>query len=214
MEATSTVRASILARFPRVYPILDTAHLDNIGDSALRIAESLAHAGVRIAQFRHKGAFTREKYAEAAAVGAVFQSAGACYIVNDRADIAMAVGADGVHVGQEDLPPDLVRCLIGSGMLLGYSTHNATQLADDECRWANYLAIGPVFGTSSKRNPDPVVGLAGVREARSLADKPLVAIGGIALESAGDVFSAGADGVAMISSISLENLTRWMALER
>ncbi len=214
MDATATVRASMLARFPRVYPIIDTTHLERVGADAVRMAESLAEAGARIAQYRHKGAFTRAKYAQAEAVGAVCRRAGVCYILNDRADIAMALGADGVHVGQEDLPLELVRQLIGQDMLLGYSTHSATQLAADECRWADYLAIGPVFGTSSKQNPDPAVGLEGVRTARSLTGKPLVAIGGIALGTAEQVISSGADAVSMISSVSLQNLERWMAIER
>ena len=213
MDPMPCGRASILTRFPRVYPIVDTIHLDRVGARALELAESFASAGVRIAQYRHKGAFTRARFAEAKALGIEFRRTGVCYIVNDRADIAMAIGADGVHVGQEDLPPELVRRLIGRGMLLGYSTHNAAQLAGEQCTWADYLAIGPVFGTVSKRNPDPVVGLDGVRTARSMTDKPLVAIGGIALENAERVIRSGADGVSMISSVSPQNLERWMAME-
>lgn len=213
MDSKPSGRASILTCFPRVYPIIDTAHLDRVGSRALELADAFAGAGVRIAQYRHKGAFTRARYAEAKALGIAFRRAGVCYIVNDRADIAMALGADGVHVGQEDLQPELVRRLIGRGMLLGHSTHNAAQLAGEQCRWADYLAIGPVFGTSSKQNPDPVVGLEGVRTARSITDKPLVAIGGIALENAEQVIRSGADGVSMISSVSPRNLERWMAIE-
>lgn len=212
MGSTPSVRASVLARFPRIYPIIDTAHLERVGASALQWAEALADAGVRIAQYRHKGAFTRARYEEAKAVGVVFRRAAVCYIVNDRADIAMALGADGIHVGQEDLPPELVRRLIGREMLLGYSTHSAAQLAAEQCRWADYLAIGPVFGTVSKRNPDPVVGLDGVRTARSLTAKPLVAIGGIALENVDQVIRSGADGVSMISSLSLDAMDRWTAI--
>ena len=216
-RATGTVvalKAPILARFPRVYPIVDTVHLNRMGVDPIEMAESLATAGVRIAQYRHKGAFTRARFAEARAVGAVFRRAGVCYILNDRADVALALGADGVHVGQEDLPPKDVRRLIGHEMLLGYSTHNAAQLCSAECRWADYLAIGPVFGTVSKQNPDPVVGLHGVRHARSMTDKPLVAIGGIALESAANVISAGADSLSVISSLTPENLPQWMPMER
>ena len=201
MDIPPPRKSATLARFPRVYPILDTAHLQLTGSSAVGMAEALSEAGARIAQYRHKGDFTRRLYDEAAAVGRIFRAAGVCYIVNDRADIAMALGADGVHVGQDDLPVDLVRQLVGEGMILGYSTHNASQLAAAECRLADYLAIGPVFRTASKRNPDPVVGLEGVRIARSLTDKPLVAIGGIIPGNAGDAFVAGADSVSMISGV-------------
>ena len=214
MKARPSPRSVDLQRFPRVYPILDSGSLGARGVSAVRLARSLAEAGVRIAQFRHKGPFTRAAYEQAARVAAVFRASGTCFVVNDRADIALALGADGVHVGQEDLPPDVVRGLVGPAMLLGYSTHNAGQLVAQECRWADYLAIGPAFGTSTKRDPDPVVGLAGVREARSLTAKPLVAIGGIDLGNARDVFAAGADSVSMISALSVANLADWMLMER
>ncbi len=204
--------SAVAARFPSVYPILDTEHLASSGIGAVRLAEAMASAGIRIAQYRHKGSFTRDVFEEAAAVGAVLQSRGARFIVNDRADIAMALGADGVHVGQGDLPVGDVRRIVGPEMVVGYSTHNATQLSGEECSHADYLAIGPVFATSSKLNPDPVVGLDGVRQARSLTDKPLVAIGGIAIESAGEVLLAGADSVAMISGISVGNLSRWVRI--
>lgn len=214
MTARPTLRSVTLQRFPRVYPILDTGSLGIRGVSAVRLAESLVEAGVRIAQFRHKGPYTRDVFEQAVRVAAAFRTSGTCFVVNDRADIALALGADGVHVGQEDLPPDIVRGLIGADMLLGYSTHNAGQLAARVCRAADYLAIGPAFDTSSKVNPDPVVGLAGVREARLLTAKPLVAIGGIDLSNADDVFAAGADSVSMISSLSIANQKEWMLLER
>lgn len=204
----------IMGDFPRVYPIIDTAHLEAVGVGVVDYARGIAEAGMRIAQYRHKGAFTRSRYEEAAEVGAVLRASGACYIVNDRADIAMALGADGVHVGQEDLPVRLVRRLVGDSMIVGFSTHGAAQLASPECRSADYLAIGPVFGTVSKRNPDPVVGPEGVRLARALTPKPLVGIGGIDLSNALDVFASGADCVSVISSARLANLGRWAALER
>lgn len=213
MHTRTPSKDAILAMRPRIYPILDSAHLRRIGSSAVRMAEALASQGARIAQYRHKGPFTREAYEEAVAVGAVFRAAGVWYVVNDRADIALAVGADGVHVGQEDLPPGEVRRLIGEEMLLGYSTHNARQVADRESQWADYLAIGPVFGTATKRDPDPVVGLQGVREARLLTRKPLVGIGGITTENAAAVFVAGADSVSMIASISPAAVPAWLALE-
>ena len=122
-------------------------------------------------------------------------------IMNDRADLALAAGFDGVHVGQDDLLPDSVRRVIGSDRRLGVSTHNPDQLQEADQTTADYLAIGPVFSTSSKEKPDPVVGLEGVRRARQLTRKPLVAIGGITRSNAASVMEAGADSVAVISDL-------------
>ena len=203
------------ADFPRFYPIIDTAYLESAGIDVQLMAEAIAMAdGVRIAQYRHKGSFTRARYEEAKAVASILRSRQVCFVMNDRADIALALGADGLHVGQADLPPSVVRKLVGDGMLLGYSTHNREQLADAECKWADYLAIGPAFDTASKPNPDPSVGLQGIAEARSLVAKPLVAIGGITLENASSAFEAGADSVSMISGVSPANLSLWSDLAR
>ncbi len=212
MDAAS--KSAILTQFPAVYPILDADHLQSVGCDAVTMAEALGRSGARIAQYRHKQAYTRAAFEEAAEVGRVLRNAGICYIVNDRADIALAVGADGVHVGQDDLPPEEVRRLIGPDMLLGYSTHTASQLSAAQCNWADYLAIGPVFGTTTKQDPDPVVGAQGVREVRALTAMPLVAIGGITLANAGAVLDEGADSVSVISGISVANLPGWMALQR
>lgn len=122
-------------------------------------------------------------------------------IMNDRADLGLAAEFDGVHVGQDDLPPECVRRIIGADRLLGVSTHNPEQLREADLTSADYLAIGPVFVTSSKLNPDPVVGLEGVRRARALTRKPLVAIGGITRINAASVIAAGADSVAVISDL-------------
>ena len=208
------LKSAVLANFPVVYPIIDSTAAKADWHSPAQMAADLAGAGARIVQYRHKGEFTRTAFDEAREVGTVLRRAGVGFVVNDRADIALAVKADGVHVGQDDLPPSDVRRLIGSEMLLGYSTHNAAQLADEACQWADYLAIGPVFSTSSKRDPDPVVGIEGVSGARSMTDKPLVAIGGITLASASGVLGAGADSVSVISGISPENMARWMDLNR
>jgi thiamine-phosphate pyrophosphorylase len=124
--------------------------------------------------------------------------------MNDRADLALAAGFDGVHVGQEDLSPESVRKIIGPDRWLGVSTHNPEQVAEADQTSADYLAIGPVFATSSKDNPDPVVGLEGVRRARQLTRKPLVAIGGITRANAASVIEAGADSVAVISDLLRE----------
>ena len=123
-------------------------------------------------------------------------------IMNDRADLCLAAELDGVHVGQEDLSPESVRAIIGPDRWLGVSTHNPEQLREADETSADYLAIGPVFATSSKENPDPVVGLEGVRRARALTRKPLVAIGGITRANAASVIAAGADSVAVISDLA------------
>jgi thiamine-phosphate pyrophosphorylase len=125
-------------------------------------------------------------------------------IMIDRADLCLAAEFDGVHVGQEDLSPESVRGIIGPERWLGVSTHNAEQIREADLTSADYLAIGPVFATSSKDNPDPVVGLEGVRQARALTRKPLVAIGGITRANAASVMEAGADSVAVISDLLRE----------
>src|SRR5215831_5099886 len=122
-------------------------------------------------------------------------------IMNDRADLCLAAEFDGVHVGQEDLSPEAVRKLIGPDRWLGVPTHNPQQLRDADLASSDYLAIGPVFATSSKERPDPVVGLEGVRRVRGLTHKPLVAIGGITRANAALVIEAGADSVAVISDL-------------
>lgn len=195
--------------------MIDTAYLGRRGVPATDLAEAISAAErISIAQYRHKGRFTRKRFEEAKDVCEILHRSGTLVVINDRADIAMALRADGVHVGQDDLPPSEVRSLIGEVMLLGYSTHNRAQLRHAECRLADYVAIGPVFATGSKLNPDPTVGLDGVAEARELTDKPLVAIGGISLGNAADVLASGADCVATISGLSVENLADWDALER
>jgi thiamine-phosphate pyrophosphorylase len=123
------------------------------------------------------------------------------FLVNDRADVARLAGASGVHVGQEDLDVAAARCLVGPDMLVGVSTHNLEQIARGAASSADYIAVGPVFSTSTKTNPDPVVGLDLLRKARAASDKPLVAIGGITLDLAASAIEAGADSVAVISGI-------------
>ncbi len=121
--------------------------------------------------------------------------------MNDRADLCLAADFDGVHVGQDDLSPAGARRVIGEKLLLGVSTHNPEQVKEANQTTADYIAIGPVFSTSSKANPDPVVGLDGVRAARKLTSKPLVAIGGITRQNCLSVIEAGADSVAVISDL-------------
>jgi thiamine-phosphate pyrophosphorylase len=132
----------------------------------------------------------------------VARARGALVIINDRADLAYVLGADGVHLGQDDLPPEAARRLLGERATIGYSTHNVEQAARAALMPVDYVAIGPVFATASKENPDPTVGLEGVRRAReAVGPLPLVAIGGIRPADARAVIEAGADAVAVIGAL-------------
>ncbi|MBI3665149.1 MAG: thiamine phosphate synthase [Acidobacteria bacterium] len=184
-----------------LYPIIDTAACNQAGVRPVALAEALAAAGVGIAQFRHKGPFTRQVFDEAEAIGRVLRAAGVKYVINDRADVALMLGADGIHLGQEDLPPTKVRAMVGSSAFIGYSTHNRGQLQAGDQEPVDYLAIGPIFATGSKEKPDPVLGVEALAALRPLTDKPLVAIGGITRENAAAVLAAGADAVAVISDL-------------
>jgi len=168
-------------------------------------AEELAAAGVTLLQYRNKSGNAREMLEQARDLKRRVGGR-AKLIMNDRADLCVAADFDGLHVGQDDLSPEAARRIIGSdpqgrARWLGVSTHNPGQLAEADRTSADYLAIGPVFATSSKSNPDPVVALDGVRRARSLTRKPLVAIGGITRANARSVIDAGADAVAVISDL-------------
>lgn len=194
-------------RFPRLYPILDAELVlrevvdDRVRRQALlrRVVAELADAGVEILQYRNKQD-ADETVAEDAR-GIREAAGGMKLILNDRVALAARIGWDGVHVGQEDLPAREARKLVGPAAWVGLSTHNETQLRAANLEPVNYIAIGPVFATPSKANPDPVIGLEGVRRARVLTEKPLVAIGGITAETAAAVIDAGADAVAVIAAI-------------
>lgn len=183
----------------RLYPILDAGCFSNISDLT-SAAEDLAAGGATLLQYRNKNGNSRAMLEHARALK---QSVGGSLrlIMNDRADLCLAAEFDGVHVGQDDLAPESVRSIIGNGRWLGVSTHNPEQLREADLTSADYLAVGPVFSTSSKEKPDPVVGLEGVRRARELTRKPLVAIGGITRANAASVIEAGADSVAVISDL-------------
>jgi len=188
-----------MLQLPRLYPILDAAcFFDAAGMFAA--AEALAAAGCTLLQYRDKSGNARRMLDEARVLRARLGPS-VKLIMNDRADICLAAQYDGLHVGQDDLSPESARHIIGPTRWLGVSTHNPEQLAEADKTSADYLAIGPVFATSSKANPDPVVGLAGVRRARELTRKPLVAIGGITRANARSVIEAGADAVAVISDL-------------
>jgi thiamine-phosphate pyrophosphorylase len=185
---------------PRFYPILDTSALQRCNLPAIAAARDLLTAGARILQFRHKAHFDRSTYADAQQIAVMCREAGALFVVNDRVDIGMLLDA-AVHVGQDDLPPGDARKLIGPNRVLGFSTHNQEQLTAAANEPIDYVALGPIFGTASKLNPDPQVGLEELRRLKALAKVPLVAIGGITRSNAREVWSAGADSVAVVGDL-------------
>jgi thiamine-phosphate pyrophosphorylase len=188
-----------MVQLSRLYTILDTRLLPDAG-ALYTVAEELISSGVTLIQYRNKSGNAPQMLDHARELKRRIGTK-AKLIMNDRADLCLAAEFDGVHVGQDDLMPESVRKIIGSNRLLGVSTHNPEQLLEADQTSADYLAIGPVFSTSSKANPDPVVGLEGVRRARQLTRKPLVAIGGITRANAASVIEAGADSVAVISDL-------------
>jgi len=164
-------------------------------------AKRLIAAGVQLLQYRDKKAGVREQFSESRAIADVARGAGCSFLVNDRPEVAYLSGASGVHVGQEDLSPEQARAIIGPDRWVGVSTHNLKQFEQATVTSADYIAVGPIFPTSSKANPDPVVGTELLRRVRALTRKPIVAIGGITLDRAPEVLAAGADSVAVISDI-------------
>ncbi|HWZ52048.1 MAG TPA: thiamine phosphate synthase [Granulicella sp.] len=188
-------------RFPKLYPIIDAETLRLRGVSLLQMASSLKVAGVRLLQYRDKTGDDRTILKHAEMLVELFEGTGAKLIMNDRADLMMLARWDGVHLGQEDLSPEDARIVIGDGRLIGVSTHTDEQVRVAEATRADYVAIGPVFATGTKANAAPVVGLEGVRRARALTTKPLVAIGGITRANARSVIEAGADSVAVIGGL-------------
>lgn len=184
--------------FPPLYAIIDPTLLTV---SELALAESLAGSGVELIQYRDKTASSRRYFEVSRQLANVLGPKGLRLIVNDRPDVALLAGAGGVHVGQEDLAVEDARALCGLDLWVGVSTHNLEQLAAADRTSADYVAFGPIFQTSTKKNPDPVVGTELLRKARALTKKPLVAIGGITLERAAEVYRAGADSLAVIRDL-------------
>ena len=184
---------------PRLYAIVDPARLG--GRLPRAAATELVSAGVRLIQLRDKRASSRQLYETSKELREVLHNAGCSLIVNDRADVAHATCADGVHLGQADLPVEMARRVLAAGQWVGTSTHSLEQVAEADATSADYIAFGPIFPTASKDNPDPVVGLEGLRQARRATRKPLVAIGGINIENAREVIAAGADSVAVIGAL-------------
>ncbi len=185
---------------PAFYPILDTETAARHRLGVVPLAERILEAGAQILQFRHKGLFSRDVFAELERVAALCREARALLVVNDRADIARLAGA-ALHLGQDDLTPSEARRVVGSHTIVGFSTHTESQFRAAQNEPADYLALGPIFGTASKPDPDPVVGLEELRRLRALTERPLVAIGGITRSNGLAVLAAGADSVAVIGDL-------------
>jgi thiamine-phosphate pyrophosphorylase len=185
--------------FPSLYIIIDGAQLEQRSPHA--VFDLLVSAGVEIIQYRNKAGSSRQLFEASRQLAEQARKWHTTFIVNDRADVALLAGADGVHLGQDDLPIELARQVLRPGSIVGSSTHSVTQVAQAERSSADYIAIGPVFPTRSKERPDATVGLEGVRAARRVTGKPLVAIGGITVENARAVMEAGANAVAVISDV-------------
>lgn len=182
----------------KIYPITDTrisrlSHAEQV--------ERLIAGGATLIQLRDKTASPRAFYEAALDAIKIARRAGVRIIINDRVDIALAVDADGVHLGQEDLPPERARALLGEGRIIGFSTHSPEQALAADSIPVDYIAIGPIFQTTTKENPDKVVGPEMIEYVKRNVSKPVVAIGGITYERARTVVDAGADSLAIISSI-------------
>lgn len=183
---------------PKLYVILDAGV---IREPIEVVAGQLMRVGVRLLQYRGKNIAAREMLQVSKALAGAAHAKGATFFVNDRPDVAWLAGADGVHVGQDDLGVEQARSLMDADRWVGVSTHNLQQFEIAAATSADYIAIGPIFQTSSKANPDPVVGTDMIRRVRKLTNKPIVAIGGIRLQHAAEVIEAGADSIAVISDI-------------
>lgn len=186
-------------KLPKIYPLTDVSltkfsHLEQV--------ERLAAGGATIIQLREKYASSKDFYESAKAVVEFAGSKKIKIIINDRVDIALAVKACGVHLGQDDLPPSSARKILGASAIIGFSTHTLRQVAEAVKFPVDYIAFGPIFPTSSKENSDTVVGLEALKKVReTIGDFPLAAIGGINFENAAEVFRNGADSLAVISAI-------------
>jgi len=183
---------------PRLYAIIDAAFFPD-ALALLAFAGELRAAGVTLLQYRNKGGNAHQMLSQGRKLRRKLE--GVRLIMNDRADLCVAAAFDGVHVGQDDLSVEGARRVLGKELWVGVSTHIPEQVTAAAAGSADYVAVGPVFATKSKANPDPVIGLEGVRRARGLTSKPLVAIGGISRQNCRSVLEAGADSVAVISDL-------------
>ncbi|MEP7352351.1 MAG: thiamine phosphate synthase [Acidobacteriota bacterium] len=191
-------------KLPGFYPILDTTAVLARGLDPIDCARQILDGGARILQFRHKTFFSRQAFLWLEAIAELTQKSGALLVVNDRADLAKLFCA-ALHVGQDDLPPQAARRVVGVDAIIGFSTHKEAHLRAADSEPVDYLALGPIFGTASKENPDAVVGVAELRRIRPLTQKPLVAIGGITRANAVAVIDAGADSVAVVADLFPED---------
>ena len=199
-----------MINLPKLYPIVDFSSFVESPERmrhALPFAEQLIAGGATIIQFRDKSGDTLRMLSCARELRRISHGR-AKLIINDRFDICLAVQAEGVHLGQDDVTPEAARAVLdrvqtreGERRIVGFSTHNLAQIEEADSMPIDYLAVGPVFATGSKVNPDPVIGLEGVRQARAATAKPLVAIGGITRKNCREVMDAGADAVAVISDL-------------
>ncbi len=189
-------------RLPRVYPILDLDTLRRHGLHVKSFVQQLVEGGAEILQLRNKGGSPQEILHQAEWISDRLRNTGCMAVMNDRADLALLAGWSAVHLGHKDLPPEAARVVFGPRpLMIGVSTHSEGQVIAADASSADYVAIGPIFGTKTKADAEPVVGLEGVRRARALTRKPLVAIGGITRENAAAVMEAGADSVAIIGAL-------------
>ncbi len=184
---------------PQLYALTDVALS---GLSHAEQVEKLSDGGASLIQLREKNLPALDFYRQAKAALVVARERGVCVIINDRVDVALALGADGVHLGQDDIPAEAARRLLGEQAIIGFSTHNVEQAGEAVKLPVNYLAIGPIFNTSTKTDTAPEVGLKGIRSVRLIVGElPLVAIGGINQTNAREVIDAGANAVAVVHAL-------------
>lgn len=192
-------------KLPLLYPIVDIESLSRRDWILHDFVRRLLDGGAEILQLRDKQSAPEPVLRHASVITEALEGSVCLPVMNDRADLAVLAGWKAVHVGHRDLPPDAARRVFGDGggerAIVGVSTHNEEQVMVAEGTSADYLAVGPVFATGTKGDAEPVIGLEGVRRARALTSKPLVAIGGITRENAAAVREAGADSVAVIGAL-------------
>ena len=184
-----------MKQLPRLYAIADASFGDPV-----KLAEALFEGGARLVQVRNKNASARDALKQVERILALAPT-DALVLVNDRVDIALISGAAGVHLGQTDVPPKAAREILGPNRIIGISTHNLQQAMDADGQPVDYVALGPIFATTTKSNPDPVVGVELLRAASQILHRPLVAIGGITMRNIGDVLDAGAGSLAVIRDL-------------